>query len=285
MRGLLRLALWLLGTAACFLLPVSQATAWDNRPLEVGLFPYLSTHAVLNTYRPLRSYLEQRLQRPVTLVTAPDLRTFVERTEKGEYRFVITAPHFARLAQVEAGYVPMLRVDNGLYGILVVAKGSPVRDVRALRGKIVSTPSKITIVSMLGLHLLRENGLQPGRDVTIHQAASHNSAVLSVLRGESTAAVTSATALRQMPPKIRDAVRTLALTREVPHLMYLANPRVPEREVAKMTRLLLDFAGSPEGRRFMRDTGYAGLRPPTEGELRSLDPYVTELKALLSQPR
>lgn len=287
MRSLLRLAGWLLGVAVCLLAAVSpgKAGAWENRPLEIGLFPYLSTHAVLNTYRPLRAYLEKRLQRPVVLITAPDLRTFVERTQKGEYRFVIDAPHFARLAQTEAGYVPMLRIEAGLYGVVVVAKNSSLHDIAGLRGKVVSTPNEITLMSMLGLQLLRRHGLTPGRDVFIHQAASHNSAVLSVLRGESAAAVTSVTALRQMPPEIRNEVRILAITSKVPHVIFLANSRVPQQEVAKMTTLLLDFAASPEGKQFIRSTGYAGLRPPTDKELRSLDPYVRELKALLSRSR
>jgi phosphonate transport system substrate-binding protein len=66
--------------------------------------------------------------------------------------------------------------------------------------------------------------------------------------------------------------------------MYLAHPKTPRREVANMTRLLLEFAeNTPEGKKFMADTGHLGLRPPSTREMKSLDPYVSDLKTLLGK--
>jgi len=53
-----------------------------------------------------------------------------------------------------------------------------------------------------------------------------------------------------------------------------------------MTRLLLEFAeNTPEGRKFMSDTGLIGLRPPAAAEMKRLDSYVGDLKALLRPAR
>jgi phosphonate transport system substrate-binding protein len=267
---------------AASLSSLGTAAESDVQPLELAVFPYLSTRAVLTTYEPLQHFLERRLGRKVLLITAPDMRTFLERTQRGEYSYVVTAPHFARLAQMQAGYVPLIRVERNLYGLLVVDKKSRARSVADLRGKVVATPDALAIISMLGVELLRKNGLEPGRDVTVRATASHNSAVLSVQRGDAAAAVTSATALKQMPDELRESVRTLASTEEVPHLMFLANANRPPKEVAEMTRLLFEFVNiSPEGRQFLADTGYEGFRKPTAQEMRNLDPFVLDLRQLI----
>lgn len=216
--------------------------------------------------------------------TARDQRTFIERTQRGDYDLVITAPHFARLAQKEAGYIPMLRAKADLYGLLVVAKASPIARVEDLRGKVVVTPNPLAIISMLGEKLLEENGLHPGTDVTVAPRVSHASAVLAVIQGEAAAAVTSVTALAQMPPEFEAAVKVIATTQRTPHVFYLANHKLPSGEISRIKRIVLEFAeNTPEGRRFIARLNHQGLVRPDPGDLESMDPYVAQLKALLGK--
>lgn len=261
-----------------------SAHAAEAQPLEIGIIPTLSTRTILSTYQPLRDYLAERLQRPVVLVTAPDYRAFIARTQRGEYRVVITAPHFARLAQVEAGYVPLVRVKRELRGIVVVRRDSGIAGVADLRGKSVGTPDNLAIVTMLGEQLLRAQGLVPGRDVDVRHFGSFNSAMLAVHAGKASAAVTAATALKQMAPEVRDALREIATTPAVPHVIYLAHPRVPAAEVRQLRELLVAFGKHPGGAAFFEQTGFAGLEPPTPEQLRTLDPYVSALKRRLHAP-
>jgi len=252
-------------------------------PLEIGIFPYLSTRTVLTLHQPLRHYLEKTSGRQVQLYTAPDFKTFVERTQHGDYDVVVTAPHFARLAQTEAGYAPLAMYTRELHGLVVVAKDSTYKDLGDLRGKSVAIPNRLAIVTSMSLQLLRDRGLQPGSDFKLLAAASHNSGVLSVQRGESQAAIVSVTALQQMPDELKDSVRVLATTGEVPHVMYLAHSRLDPAEMDKLRNALLRFAESPEGRAFLQANGFEGLRPVEEVDLKRMDPYVKELKHMLGQ--
>lgn len=255
-------------------------------PLEVGVFPYLSTRAILGVYHPLQRYLEAQLRRPVIIVTAPDLRTFVERTQAGAYPFVVTAPHFARLAQQDAGYRPLLRARRDLVGVVLVAEGSAIRRLADLRGKTVATPDALAIITQLGLGLLQDNGLVPGRDVTMEEMPSHNSAVLAVKQGAVAAAIVSASAFQQMTGEQRAGVRVLGQTGQVPHVMLLARQDIPARDVDRFVRLVQTFVETtPEGGKFIDSLGYLGLRAPTEAELRSLDIYLDGLRAALAAPQ
>jgi len=254
----------------------------DN--IEFGVLPTLSARTILNTYQPLREYLEAQLKMPVLFVTAPDYRTFIERTQRGEYRYVITASHFARLAQKEAGYRPLVRVKRELQGLLVTDKSTGVGDIAGLRGKVITTPDSLAIISMLGAELLRNNGLVPGRDVSMRAQVSFNSAVIAMRNGESAAAVTAATALNQMPAEVRDSLITLATSKSVSHVVSMANGKVPAEEAATMQRLLSEFGRQPAGKEFFQATGFIDFVRVSEEELRVLDVYVADLKKQLGTP-
>lgn len=278
MPAFLKWCLWLM-LAVC-------PPAWAAPPLEIGVFPYLSTRTLLSTWQPLQQFLAQRLGQPVLIVTAPDMRTFVERTQSGAYPLVVTAPHFARLAQKEAGYRPLLRAQRDLVGVLVVAEDAPIRSIADLRGKMLATPDTLAIITRLGLNLLREQGLEPGRDVFPVEMPSHNAAVLAVRQNVAAGAVVSVTALQQLPPEQRQGLRVLAQTPRMPHVMILARGDLPAAEAERLAQLIQEFVQqTPEGRQFMDSLGYQGLRPPTEAELRSLDPYADSVRATLGPRR
>ena len=264
----------------------SPVRAEEETPLTIGIFPYLSTRTLLAVWQPLQRYLENRLGRRVVVVTAPDMRSFVERTLSGTYPLVVTAPHFARLAQREAGYRPLLRAEPDLVGVFLVAEDSPARSLADLRGKILATPDSLALITRLALETLRSQNLEPGRDLSLQEVPSHNAAVLAVKQGAVAAAVVSQTAFQQLPAEQRAGLRPLARTASAPHVMILARRDLPPREAERYANLIQTFVQqTPEGRQFLESLGYLGLRPPTEGELRSLDPYVEGLLRTLAAGR
>ncbi len=81
-----------------------SALASENTPLTLGVFPYVTPAQLASFHTPLKDYLAKSLQRPVSLVTAPDFDSFVDRTRKGQYDIIITAPHLGRLAETRDSY-------------------------------------------------------------------------------------------------------------------------------------------------------------------------------------
>jgi len=158
------------------------ATAADG-VLKVGLFPNLTPFTLIAVHQPIRLYLEQQLHRPVQLLTAPDFRSFAKRTQNGEYDLVLTAPHLARLAEQDAGYIPVATYDDELRALLLVAKHSPVTRLDQLRGAKVAMPDPMAVVNMLGREMLNKAGVADSEYVLV-DAHSHNGAALAVLRGE-----------------------------------------------------------------------------------------------------
>jgi len=266
---------------AFFTTPVAIA----SQAIELAIVPYLPARTILERYKPLRDHLERKLGQPVMLFTAPDYQTFITRTQKHEYPFVVTVAHAARLAEREAGYVPMLRPALDTRALFMVARGSPVNDVADLRTKRVAVPDRMAIVTQLGMQVMREHGLKPDEDVTLVPSATHVTAMHAVLAGEADAAVVSDRAFIAADSNLKQGLRTIATSGSgVPGVVFLASPMVPPALVATITQAIMDFANeTPEGKQFLQALGYDTLRRVKANELATLDAFVPPLQKLLHQ--
>lgn len=254
-----------------------------SKGLEIAIFPYLPTPTLLERYQPLRIYLQQQLGESVTLVSAPDYPSFFERTQRREYQIVITAAHAARWAEVEAGYRPLLRPGFDTNAILLVRKDSWYRDIKDLRGKTIATPGPFAIVSQLGAEWLRKAGLNPGQEVTLQSNFTHATAMHAVAEGVTDAALISNRAFVAAKSELKDRVHSLGQSKDGgPGVVYLAHPAMSEQRVAAFKAAVLTFVKTPEGKAFVASLGYDTLREIKPGELAMLDPYVRELKLLMS---
>ena len=97
----------LLISALC--VPFASFAAEQNEgALEIGILPNISARMLLTQYEPMRRYLERVLGRKVQISTAQNWETFHKRTLEKEYDVVITAVHLGRVAEIDAGYRPLL---------------------------------------------------------------------------------------------------------------------------------------------------------------------------------
>lgn len=248
-----------------------------KKPLQFGLLPYLSTRRLFETYVPIKLYLEKTLNRTVIMSTAANFRTYIARARRGDYDLYLTAPHFAALAEAESGYRRVSRVTRELHGNVVVAKNSPIRHVSDLRGKIIATPDKLAIITIMGEHLLKVHGLTPGKDVTVKHTPSHNNAILAVVKGEADAAVAAAFVYENMPADVRAKLRLLSRTMTVPSIMFMASPKLPEGEYKKLRRTMLKFTASGPGKAFFEKSRLGNMTAITDRDMQRLAPYVRDL--------
>lgn len=264
---------------ACQILPVHAQSA----PLVVGVLPTLSPRVLINNYQPIRLYLEQTLKRPVALVTAKDFTTFHKSTMAGDYDIVVTAAHLGRLAQVDAGYLPMATYKSVNRALLMTSKTSPLKSIRDLRGQTVATLDRFALIAGQARVWLQEQGLHERLDYQLLEASNNNSAGYSVLSGESTLAIISPAGWKQVPADIRDGLQVYTTLPPLPSLMWLASPHL-SREIPHLKSVLLAFSpGIPQGKQFFEVTGYQGMREVLPEEMKSLDIYTVYLKKYLGQ--
>lgn len=255
------------------------AVAAQRPPLQMGVLPYLSSERLFKNFLPMKHYLEARLGRRVIMSTAPNFKTYIQRAARGDYDIYQTAPHFALLAESEQGYRRLARFSRDLSGDVVVRGDSRVQRIQDLRDGIVISPDALAITSMLGEQLLQDSGLMAQRDYRLLRSSSHNNALWTVYRGQADAALTSQAVFESLRPDIKRALRVLSQTREVPHMMLMANARLSDEDYTQLKTALLAFTSSGPGQKFFASTGYRDMVPITDADMTRLQPFLQDLKA------
>lgn len=256
------------------MLAPSAATGSERSGLTLGVFPYVSPVQLAAFHAPLKDYLAKSLQRPVTLVTAPDFDSFVERTRLGQYDIIFTAPHLGRLAEIRDGYKPLVQTSHTVQGFFLARKDSDIHTIKDLRGKTVMIAQKVSIVYQMAEHTLRENGLVPGESVTIVDTRTHNNAMQAPLRGEADASVTGKLLWYVLDDAQKDQLRVIGTTQEAPGFLVMAHRRLTARETKEIRKLLLDFNLKPDSKSYFTTNGFDKFQPVDDRAMKGLDPYI-----------
>ncbi len=74
------------------------------------------------------------------MISAPNFKAFLDRTRKGEYDLVFTAPHMARLAELETGYQRVAMSTHHGRPIFLARRDSDINKLKDLKGKKISLP-------------------------------------------------------------------------------------------------------------------------------------------------
>src|SRR3990172_3756350 len=169
---------------ALLLFPPALYAAPENETLVLGVFPYLSANQMMEQLSPLSKRIEETLGKKVTMVSAPDFLSFVDRTTRGEYDLVLTAAHMGRLAQTRDGWKRVARSGQKTAAVLLVRKDSGIHGLQDLRGKKMAVGNVRSVTYLLAEEVLVQNGLTAGTDVKIIETTTFSNVVQSVLLRE-----------------------------------------------------------------------------------------------------
>lgn len=262
-----------------------RAAKAQSRPLEIGVLPNLSARVLLAQYEPMRAYLARVMDRPVQISTAPNWTTFHRRTVDFHYDIVVTAANLARVAQIDFGFVPLVRCVPDIQGLLVVAKERPMASVGDLRGRTLVLSNRQSLVSLRGMRWLAAARLRQGTDFKTMDAPTDDSTGNVVLRGDAVAAMLSGGEFRAIPEAIRGRLAIFEKFADVPGFVVMANPRRSADEIRRFVLHLERFAaGTDEGRAFFAASGFADLRPAEQALMQSLDSDVEATRQGLLRP-
>lgn len=256
---------------------VGLARAAETQPFELGVVPYLPTASLITHYQPLRTHLEKRLGRPVTLTTAPDFPTFIGRCLRQEYDVIVLGSGLGRFLQTEAGYRPLVVAKRNTKAIVMVDRQAPYASLKDLAGRRVAMVDAAPGLTQFGKEAFRKAGMLPGRDYHIQFVTSPSNALHAVLQGETDAGVTTANLVPQLSVEDSQRLRILAESQEFPGLMFLLRPGAGIGP-AQMQDILLRFDETDSGRRFIQALALDGLRIPAERELKALDDFLPEIR-------
>ena len=267
-RARVRRALILLGPA----LAAGSATA--QAELVLGVLPNISSVTLAAQYELLRAYVEKRDGTRLRVVLPGSFKAFFDATLRGDFDLAVAAPHFARVAHLDAKLVPLVMYEPRIAAQLITLVDSPLAGVRGLRGKALALANPSSLVAMYGQQWLRSQGLEPGKDYETKGARTDMGVGRMLLSGEVAAAIMSGGELRALPPDEAARLKVVEEFARIPNFIVLGHPRLGDERLARLKAQLLAFGTDRlDGAAFAKATGFSAIVDVDPATLRELDPY------------
>lgn len=224
------------------LMPIANA----EQKYSVGVVPQFEARRIAEIWQPILDEVSRLSGIDLDLKTSSSIPVFEKQLSEGEFDFAYMNPYIAILANTRQGYTPLVR-DTGrnLFGIIVVRKDSPIQSVSELAGKTVAFPAP----NALGASLIPRAEFARKFNISVNEiyVKSHSSVYLNVLLGKAAAGGGVQKTLSQQAPEIRDQLRVLYRTSEVPPHPLSSHPRVDANVRQKVKAAFLALGTSSEG--------------------------------------
>jgi phosphonate transport system substrate-binding protein len=234
------------------------------RRLIFAVVPSLVPEKLVSTFEPLVDFLSSRIDLAMRIETAPDYREFTRRThEEQRYDFVLSSPHLAYLANNVANYDPLVRADaEPLRAVVVVRMTSDLRVAADLAKRKLAIPDELSIVTVLTRATLAREHIGFRRNVDVVLTPTVDAAFQLLLHGRVDAAAVSSSFLRaQLLPNVRDQIRVIIESDEVPQMTISVAPWVSQALRDQVRRVLLTMHESVQGGIVLRKMSFNGFVP------------------------
>ncbi len=284
--GLPRRGFWLGLSALAGAMATGSARAGAT-DIALGVLPNVSAAQLAAQYEPLRRHLErgdaERGALAVRLVPLAGFRAFARGLLAGDFDLAVAAPHFARVAQLDAALVPLVMFEPRIEAQLVAPAAGRLSSAAQLRGRTIALANPGSLVAMCGLRWLSAKGLEAGRDYKLVSARTDFGVGRLLLTGGADAAILSGGELRVLPAEEQARVRVVETFDRLPNFIVMAHPRLGAPALARLKSRLLALPGDADhGQAFLRATGVTAIVEADESTLRELDKFSEATRRLMS---
>ena len=223
---------------------VTSASATES--YTFGVVPQFDIRQIEQIWQPILKEVSMRSGVTLKLKASTKIPDFEKEFESGNFHFAYMNPYHAIVANEKQGYQPILRdLGKRLFGIIVVHKDSPLTDIKQIDGKKVAMPAP----NALGAALLPRAEFATKFNIKpeISYVRSHDSVYLNTAMGISDAGGGVMATFNRQPKEIRDELRILYKTGDVPKHPITAHASVPAGIVKRVQDAFLELGNSANG--------------------------------------
>ena len=248
---------------SCIALPIlvgllfSKPILASEPELVFGIVPQQSATELARLWIPLIQEVATRTGIRLTFRTAPDIPTFEERLKQGEYDLAYMNPYHYTVFSKSPGYRAFAKEkDRRLIGIIVIAKNSPITDIKQLAGKVVAFPAPAAFAASI---LPRAEFSRLDIPIETRYVMSHDSVYRGVAQGAFAAGGGINRTLEAMDPAVSSQLKVLTTTPSYVSHAFAAHPRVSSGTLAKVFAGLSSLDADDVGRNLLRPLSMKGI--------------------------
>ncbi len=195
--------------------------------------PRESEAAGKRIYEPIAAYLSRILGKKVLYESPESWGVYQGKLAAGHYDFTLTGPQFAGWLAMERQYNVLARLPGHLTFVLVVRRGSRITRANQVAGNLVCDPPPPNLAT-----LVLQNTFGPARQPHLIIRRGWPAIFRGLIRKRCNAAMMPRSALSHLDPA-GTQTRVLITNASLPNLAFVASPRVPARDQAKVMAALL----------------------------------------------
>ncbi|WP_366247876.1 phosphate/phosphite/phosphonate ABC transporter substrate-binding protein [Terribacillus aidingensis] len=245
----------------------------DLEELRVQFVPSQNAETLEAKAKPLEGLLEEELDIPVEVSVSTNYNTIVEAMSSGQVDVGFLPPTAYVLAHDKDAADVILQSQR--YGVnpedgsptdelvdyylaqFVVKADSDINSLEDLKGKSIAVQD---VTSSAGYvwpaGALDEVGLDIQQDLTPTIVKGHDAGIISVLNGDTDAAVTFQDARNTVSgdyPTVFEDTKVIATTEKIPNDTIAVTPEISDEWKEKITDAFINIGKDPEGLEIIRD--------------------------------
>ena len=260
-----------------------------ERPLKLGVHPYLSSMEIVRRFTPLADYLSRELKRPVTIEIANSYAAHIQNIGTDKLDIAFLGPASYVIMTREYGRRPLLAVfeSNGtktFRGAIIAKKDSPISSLSQLKGKKIAFGDK---ASTMGHLVLRYMLLK--KDVDVSDLAGYaflsnqENVCVGVLSGDFDAAAVKEEVFSEYEHR---GLKAIAFSPQITDHVFVASAKLPKEIVRSIRNALISLKDRPEGKQVLStiQKNLGALVPGKDSEYDNLREILSVLKKAGVEP-
>jgi phosphonate transport system substrate-binding protein len=208
-------------------------------PLTVAVVPQFTSLQIHKDWTPFLERLSRDSGVPLKLKIYQRIPDFEADVLKGAPDLVFMNPYHQVMAKRAAGYVPLVRDNNPLTGILLVRRDSPVKTIKNLAGEKLAFPSPNAFGASLYMRALLVE--QEGIKFDPIYVKTHSNVFRQIILGDMAAGGTVKNAFQREPDAVTTQLRVLFETPGVAPHPLAAHPRVSKAQRKALVEAILHW--------------------------------------------
>lgn len=225
------------------------ANADEKGDFILAVMPEMPPAAVYKAWTPFVKRLSKETGINIRLKVYESFSQFEDDLFNGVPDFVFLCSFYVTLAKKTQGYIPLLKNESLLEGILVVRKDSPIHSIQDLDGKEIAFPTPNNFAASLYIRKLITE--KEKIKFTPRYVETHSNVYRNVILGKIAAGGGANISLSIEPEEVKSQLRIIYKTPQASPHPLVAHPRIPNKIRQSVINAVLGFAGDKDNRNML----------------------------------
>ncbi len=251
----------------------------EQPPLILGVHPYRSAVTLMESYKPLASYLSRKTGRVITVKISKNYRTHIQLIGENKLDIAFMGPASYVEMVAHYGSKPLLarQVIQGsptFQGKIVVRQESTISSLAELAGKHFAFGDVASTMShLVPRYMLRNAGVTVDQLAGYRFLGSHDNVALAVLMGDFDAGTVKESIYKKYQPR---GLKVLATTPTLSEHLFVTRSKLPDEVRQTLSASLYALKDDRQGTTIMN-----GIEPNMTAWVSVTDADYNNLRTIL----